>query len=233
MSTNFDLTRQGIIRNAYQMAGIVSPGSEPDTGQTAFASDLLNTRVKALQSEGIILVTLERVTMPLTAGVASYDLAADTLDVDIGTPYVTGNSINVPMQWYSRAMYMALTVPSVQGQPTSIYIEKTATITANLYPVPDSGWTSMTLPVIKLLPDLTTGNSVTGLQAKYLRTFIFGLAADLALAHGLTVAYAALNAKFEEEKALATADDTERGNLRFIPDDGMGGWGGWGWGRGV
>jgi len=231
MSTTFDLTRQGIIRNAYQMAGIVTPGSEPDSGQSAFAGDLLNTRVKALQSEGIILVKLERTTMPLTAGQASYDLAADTLDVDPGKPYVTGNDINVPMDWYSRSMYMALTVPDTQGQPTSIYIEKTATITAHLYPVPDSNWTSMTLPRIILNDDLLTGNSVTGLQAKYLRTFIFGVAADLALAHGLG-SYTALNAKFEEEKMLAVRDDTQRGSVTFCPDWGDysgSGWGGRGW----
>ena len=230
MSTDFTLTRQGILRNAYQMAGLVSPGAEPDTGQMAFGSDLLNTRVKALQSEGISLVKLERTTMTLTAGTASYDLAAVTLDVDTGTPYVTGNSINVPMQWYSRAMYMALTVPTVQGQPTTIYIEKTATITAHLYPVPDSGWTSMTLPRIKLLDDLNTGNAVTGLQAKYLRTLIFGVAADLALAHNIS-SYAMLNAKYEEEKMLAVRDDTQRGNLTFVPD--YGGSSGYGWNRGI
>ena len=231
MSTTFDLTRQGIIRNAYAMAGITTPGSEPDTGQITFAADLLNTRVKALQSEGIILVKLERTTIPLVASQASYDLAADTLDVDPGTPYVTGNSINVPMQWYSRAMYMALTVPDIEGQPTSIYIEKTATITAHLYPVPDSSWTSMTLPRIVLNDDLLTGNAMTGLQAKYLRTFIFGVAADLALAHGLA-SYAGLNAKFEEEKMLAVRDDTQRGSVTFCPDWGDysgSGWGGRGW----
>lgn len=230
MSTDWNLTRQGIIRNAYQIAGIVSPGSEPDTGQTAFASDLLNTRIKALQSEGIILVTLERTVMPLTAGTASYDLAADTLDVDPGTPYVTGSAINVPMEWYSRAQYMALTVPNTPGQPTSIYIEKTSTITAHLYPVPDSNWTSMTLPRIKLVNDMLTGNSTTGLQAKYLRTFIFGVAADLAMAHGLA-SYAALNAKFEEEKMLAVRDDTQRGSVRFSPDFGNNG--GYSFGRGI
>lgn len=224
MSTSFTLTRAGIIRNAYQMAGLVSAGAEPTTGQTSFASDLLNTRVKALQSEGIILVTLERTPMPLTSGVASYDLDDDTLDVDTGVPYVTGTDINVPLEWYSRAQYMALTVPDVQGQPTSIYIEKTATITAHLYPVPDSNWTSMTLPRIKLLDDLLTGNSTTGLQAKYLRTFIFGVAADLALAHNLG-SYEALNAKFEEEKMLAVRDDTQRGSVKFQADYGQAGYG--------
>lgn len=224
MSTTFNLTRQGIIRNAYQMAGLVTPGEEPDTGQTAFASDLLNTRVKALQSEGIILVKLERTTMSLTAGTASYSMAANTLDVDTGVPYVTGNGINVPLEWYSRAQYMALTVPDTTGQPTSIYVEKTATITLNLYPVPDSNWTSITVPRIVLMDDLLTGNSTTGLQAKYLRTFIFGVAADLALAHNLS-SYAMLNEKFEEEKTLAVRDDTQRGSVKFQPDYGQAGFG--------
>lgn len=224
MSTSFQLTRQGIIRNAYQMAGLVGAGLEPTTGQTAFASDLLNTRIKALQSEGIILVKLERTTMALAAGTASYDMADDTLDIDTGVPYVTGNDINVPLEWYSRAQYMALTVPDTTGQPTSIYVEKTATITLNLYPVPDSNWTSITVPRIVLLDDMLTGNSNTGLQAKYLRTFIFGVAADLALAHNLG-SYEALNAKFEEEKMLAVRDDTQRGSVKFQADYGQAGFG--------
>ncbi len=223
MSTDFQLDRTGILRNAYQMAGVVMAGANPDSAQLAMASDFLNLRVKELQSNGIILVTVERRTIPLIAGTASYALASDTLDVATDHPFVTQsgtNGINVPLQWWSRDQYMILTVPTTLSQPTSIYIEKTATITANLYPVPDSSWVSLTLPIIKLLDDLDSGGAVTGLQAKYLRTLVLGTALDLAIAHGLLPRVNILAPQYEEAKKLAVQDDHQRGNLRFKADYG-------------
>jgi hypothetical protein len=235
-TTDFDLTRNGIIRNAYQMAGIVSPGSDPDTEQLAFGSDMLNVTQKALQNEGIILRTLAQTTFPLVAGQATYVMPANTLDIDPGTPYVsntgTGSNLtNVPLAWYSRAMYMALTVPTTTGQPTSIYVEKTPVITVYLYPVPDSNWASMTLPLISMTNDYDVGGSTSGLQAKYLRTLIFGLATDLALSFGLFPRYSALSKEFEMAKTLATNDDGEHGSIRFVADYSMSS--GSGWRRGI
>ncbi len=228
MSTDFTLDRTGILRNAYQMAGIVMAGADPDSAQLSMGSDFLNMRIKALQSEGIILVTIERRTIALTSGVASYSMASDVLDVATDHPFVTQagtNGINVPLQWWSRDQYMVLTVPTTLSQPTSIYIEKTATITANLYPVPDSSWVSLTLPVIKLLDDLDTGGATTGLQAKYLRTLVLGTALDLATAAGLLPRVNILEPQYENAKKLAVQDDHQRGAVRFRPDYGhLGRW---------
>lgn len=228
VTTAFDLNQDGIIRNAYQMAGIVSPGDEPDTKQIAFGADILNTRTKALQSEGIILRTVTQVQFPLTQGQAKYTLASSTLDVDTAHPYVSNgtpgaaNVINVPLEWYSRDMYMKLTVPQIQAQPTSIYVEKTPTISFYLYPVPDGIWTTVTLPIISLLADMSTATDLSGLQAKYLRTLILSVAADLCLSFGgeLMPKWQALTTEYEKAKAIATNDDTERGNVRFMPDFG-------------
>lgn len=228
MSTAFDLNQDGIIRNAYQMAGIVAPGDEPDTAQMAFGADILNVRTKALQSEGIILRTVTQVSFPLTAGVAKYALPASTLDVDTGTPYVSngnGSPTNVPLEWYSRAMYMALTVPSTLGQPTSIYVEKTTTINVYLYPVPDGNWPTMTLPIISLLGDMSLGTDLSGLQAKYLDTLILSVAVRLALSFAPAARYQALKKEYEDAKELATNDDTERGSLRFMADYGQNNYG--------
>lgn len=228
MTTSFDLNQDGIIRNAYQMAGIVSPGNEPDTDQMAFGADILNVRTKALQSEGIILRTVVQTTFPLTSGQAKYALPASTLDVDTGTPFVTnGNSpgTNVPLEWWSRAMYMALTQPSTLGQPTSIYVEKTSTISVYLYPVPDGTWPTMTLPIIGLLGDMTVGTDLSGLQAKYLDTLILSVAVRLALSFAPAARYQALKKEYEDAKELATNDDAERGSLVFRPDWGFNGMG--------
>lgn len=220
MSTSFDLSKAGILRVAYQMAGIVSAGSDPDSAQLAMGSDILNTQIKALQSEGIILTTVAQTQISLVAGTASYTLNASVLDVDTQKPFVTGNGINVPLEWWNRGMYMALTVPTTVGQPTSIYIQESGPLVAFLYPVPDSSWTTLTLPTISLLPDLNSGADGTGLKAKYLRTLILGVAMDLALSSGLLPRFSALEGQYERAKEIAKNDDTERGNVRFLPDYG-------------
>ena len=199
---------------------VIGAGADPDTSQLAMGSDFLNTQIKALQSEGIILTTVTQTTISLVAGQATYTLSQSVLDVDTMKPFVSGNGINVPLEWWSRGMYMALTVPTTQAQPTSIYVEKTEPIKVYLYPVPDSSWTSMTLPTISLLGDLNGGADTTGLLAKYLRTLILGVAVDLAVAHGLLPRAQMLRPMYEEAKTIATNDDTERGSMRFMPDYG-------------
>ena len=224
-TTSFDLNQNGIIRNAYQMAGVVAPGDEPDTAQIAMGADILNTRMKALQDEGIILRTVTQQTFPLTQGVAKYTLPASTLDVDTGKPYVSNGvagsaGINVPLEWWSRAMYMALTVPSTLSQPTSIYVEKTSTISFYLYPVPDGNWPTITLPIIGLLSDMDLGSDTSGLQAKYLDTLVLSVAVRLALSFGLPSRYQMLKKEYDDAKELATNDDTQRGSVKFVADYG-------------
>jgi hypothetical protein len=221
MTTTFDLNRTGILRNAFQMAGVVAPGADPDSSQLAMGGDILNTQIKALQAEGIILTTVALTTVALTAGTGNYTLAASVLDVDTKRPYVSNGSINVPLEWYSRAMYMELTVPTINSQPTSIWVEEVAPIVVHLYPVPDSNWTSLVLPTISLLPDLTAGTDGSTLRSKYLRTLVLGVARDLVVSFGTQLdRFEMLDKMYQEAKSIATNDDTERGSVRFIPDYG-------------
>ena len=219
MSTSFDLNLQAITKNAYFLAGILGPNVQPDNDQLAGAKDIVNMRTKELQSEGIILRTLTQQVFTLTAGTAIYAMASSVLDIDGGHPFVSGGGIDVPMMEYSRDEYMSLTVKTFTGQPTAFYVEKTPTINVYLYPVPDSSWATMTLPVITLLSDLNIGTDSTGLMAKYLRCLTLGVAADLALSM-LPQRAAALYIQFEQAKKLARNDDAERGSLRLIPDYG-------------
>jgi hypothetical protein len=172
-------------------------------------------------------VTVERVTMVLTSGVSAYSLAANTLDVAIDHPFVTQtgtNGINVPLEWWSRNQYMTLTVPGTLSQPTSLWVEKTSTLVAHLYPTPDSNWASMTLPVVTLLDDLNSGAATTGLQAKYLRTLVLGVALDIAISSGLLPRVNMLTQQYEEAKKLAVQDDHQRGDLKFKAHYGWNRW---------
>lgn len=224
----FDLSKQGIIRNAMQICGLLPGGSEPSANQMAMGGDFLNLVIQDIENHGIVLRKLERTTVPLVYAQAQYDLAADTLDVDQGRPYVTGGSppIDLQLEVISRSMYMELVDKAIISQPTQIYIERGTTISIFLYPTPDTNWTSITLPRVALLDTLDTADSTTGLQAKYLKTIVFGLAHMLALAHPPLLARAkTLEETYASLLEVSTNDDGEKGNTRFVPDYGNGsGW---------
>lgn len=222
MSTNFNLSRTGIVRNAYQLCGVVPAGEDPDANQLSMGSDLLNLVLKALQDEGIILSTLERTTTTLVASQAQYTCASDTLDIDGQTPYVTNSSgIDLPLLMYSRGQYMELSnKTTTASQPTIMYVEKAQTVSFFLYPVPDSQWVSVTYPRITLLSDLSSASGTTGLPSRYLQTIVKLLAADLALHHGKLQIQGVLREEAEIAKNRVVNDDTERGNLRFSVDYG-------------
>lgn len=222
----FDLSRQGIIRNSLQLCGILQAGTEPAANVTAMASDFLNLVIQDIENHGIVLRKLSRTTVPLVYGQAQYTLAADTLDVDQGTPYVTGaDGTDQQMLVISRAQYMEITDKATISQPTQIYVERGTSISVFLYPTPDTNWTSMTLPRVALLDSLDTAASTTGLQAKYLKTIVFGLSHMLSYAHGLIPRAQNFKREYDALLEVATNDDGEKGPLRFIPDYGNGG--GW------
>lgn len=228
---NFDLTRTGIIRSAYQMCGIVSAGRDPSAEQLTMGTEFLNTLLQDMQNYGIMLRKLERTTIPVSYGIAQYILADDTLDVDQGHPYVTSTgNVDFQMRVIPRSQYMELTNKNPSNptisQPTQIYIERGNPVSVFIYPAPDANWSSITIPRVVLLANMDNAADTTGLQAKYLKTIIFGLAHMLAYAHGLLPRAQTFKKEFEDMLKVSTNDDTERGNLTFIPDYGNGtGWG--------
>lgn len=218
----FDLSRDQIIRTAYQLCGIVSAGTDPDANQIAMASDFLNMGLKSLQNDGIILRTVDRTTTTLVAGTAQYTCANDTLDIDDRSVYVstgtagTTTNTDLVLRPISRGQYMEMSLKAVQGQPTMIYVEKGATVSFFLYPTPSADWVSLTYPRIRLLRDMDTGTVTADLPSKYLKYVAYMLAADLALHHGLLPRYQMLSTTAAGEKERAVQDDTERGPVRFV-----------------
>lgn len=216
-NASFDLSRDAIIRVAFQLCGVIEAGKDPDANQLAMASDLLNMGLKALQNDGIILRSLEQATTTLIAGTAKYTLASDTLDVDDRSFYVTTGTTDLKLEQISRGQYMELSLKSIEGQPTQFYVEKTSSVSFFLYPTPDANWTSVTYPRVRLLRDMDTGAVTTDLPSKYLKYVTYMLAADLSLHHGLLPRYQLLSGQATYEKDRAVNDDTERGPVSFRP----------------
>jgi hypothetical protein len=217
---SFNLNRNQILTVAAREAGVVAPGSEPSANDYAVLSDILNVEVKALQAKGVLQGTVERVTAPLTLGDESITLDADTIDVE-GIAYVTptgaspGTSNNqvFPM---TREEYMSLSDPATQGVPTRYYVERLATLTIYLYPVPDANQASFTYARVRLLRDMDTGAVTADMPVRWLDALISRVTWRAAKAYQkplATVQYLQSIADMELKQAMG--QDNERGDVWF------------------
>lgn len=66
-STDFNSTRDEIIRRALRIVGATSRGQTPSTSEVTAAAEALNVFVKTLQNQGINLWTWDEITQTLTA----------------------------------------------------------------------------------------------------------------------------------------------------------------------
>lgn len=217
---SFNLNRNQILMVAARDAGVVAPGQEPTAHDYATLSDILNVEVKSLQAEGVLQGTVERVTASLTAGTASITAAADTIDVE-GIAYVTptgaspGTSNNqvFPM---TREEYMSLSDPATQGVPTRYYVERLATLTIYLYPVPDANQASFTYARVRLLRDMDTGAVTADMPSRWLKALISRVSWKAAMAYQKPlerVQYLQTIAADDVTRALG--QDNERGDVWF------------------
>lgn len=221
---SFTATAQGVIRMGLQLVGVLQAGSEPDAGQMAIGMDFLNIGIKSLQNEGIELECVERLTTALVNGQASYTLPADTLDVDARGAYVSNSTTDLPMLPMARAEYMAISLKTVQSQPTQFYVEKGTSaqdVTVFLYPVPDGNWATFTVARVRLLRDATALSDTLDFPAKYMKSLAYMVGADLALHYGLAPKHDTLRKLFELEKGRAIGDDQEHGPVVFRPSYGI------------
>lgn len=226
VSANYSMefSRDRIIRAAFQMAGLVQAGREPDAENIATASDLLNAELMSLQSEGHVLRTVERSVLALVAGTNTYTLPADTLDVNcepndvLGTVVSSANT-ETPVFNLQRAEYLLITNKSttdVTGTPTRGLLEKLATVQLTLYPTPTVTDVSFRYARVRLLRDLDDGGVTPDLSRKWTMYLIKALAANLALANNLGLDKASyLRKESEVLKAKLQANDTELGSLQF------------------
>lgn len=219
MATDFTLNASQIIRVAHQQIGIVPAGEEPDSKQLAMGYDFLDLIVKDLQARGIILSTVEETAIPLVAGQAQYTTASDTLDIDAGTPYVTNSyGTDLPItNIITRGEYDKLTMKSIQGQPTQMYVQRGAGgVSFFLYPTPDTQWATVTIPRILLTNNTSSASASTGLRAGYLRAITSQLAADLADHYPVSAETRKSKRKLAEyQLGLIVDDDSERADATF------------------
>ena len=220
-TATFELDVASIIKRALNVAGLLEASQTPRDADVAMARELLNMELDALQADGLLQRSIVRTTQTLTASTASYTLSAEYVDVVVGADNVVGTivpSSGAETQVYamSGAEYLAMSDKTSTATPTRVYVEKTATLKLIFWPIPPTTPGSFRYRAVQILRDATT-SSTPDVDRKRAKALVWSLAYDLAVAKMMGVERCGmLRSERDRLKAIAKADDVERGHAQFV-----------------
>ena len=206
-----------IFEEAYERAGL-----ELNTGydlRTARRS--LNIMLLEWQNRGLNLFTIDEGTLALTAGVETYNMPIDTIDV-IEHQIRTGqgvNQIDSALQRISVSTYAAQSNKNTTGKPTQIFVQRLATETKiTLWPVPDVDYT-FAYHRLKGIDGLASGVGTTAaIPPRFIPCLVSGLAYQIAMKKPEASARVMpLKQEYEYQFELAAGEDAETASIKFVP----------------
>lgn len=218
-----DFSRDQLITMAFQLAGLTPSEHTPIQADVRMAANFMNMELAALQSEGVIVRTIERTTLTLVSGTAEYTLPADVIDVVVGPNNEAGSIIDpnnvesvvtaMPRQSYSN---LADKTTTNTARPTRVYIEKGASVKVVFWPVPDADADTWRYQKVRLFKAMDDGSVTLDLAQRWQKYVTYAVAAAVARAKSLPAEKVReLAGEAEAAKAIALADDNQRGPIQF------------------
>lgn len=179
---NFNPSLGEITLYAYNLCGIRGTALLQEHMESARMA--ANMMLGRWSSEGVNLWTVDKQSVPLIAGQASYTVPSNTI-VMLDTYIVTtdgGMATNRLILPISRTEYASYPNPESEGFPTTFWFDRLLSPTVTLWPVPDGTQTSLDYYRVRQIQD---SNFSDGQQVEmpyyFLEAFAYGLAQRLAL----------------------------------------------------
>lgn len=233
MSTSFTVSRDTIIIAALRKLQVIELGTTPDANTITNAAQSLNVMMKAWQSTGIKLWTINEYTLPLVAtkntyviGPAGPDLVTDKplkiIQAWMRNISVTPN-IDTPLIGISKQEYNILGSKSSLGMVNSYFYDPRTT-SGNLYVylTPDTATaTNYQLHFIAQRPmtDISLSTDIPDFPNEWLQALIWGLADELAIEYGCHVNQRQeISMKAQKYQMELTDWDVENSSTFFTPD---------------
>jgi len=218
-TTTFNLDLTEIIEEAFERCG-----SEARSGydlRTARRS--LNLLFADFANRGVNMWTIEQGSQVLTPGTATYTLPADTVDllehvIRTGAG-VASTQADLTITRISVSTYATIPNKLQQARPIQVYINRQATPTFTVWPVPDDSQTyTLVYWRLRRLQDAGTGVNTMDVPFRFLPSMVAGLAYYLALkVPGGAERLPILKAQYDEAWQLASEEDREKAAVRFVP----------------
>lgn len=213
----FDLDLQEIIEEAGERCGF-----EVRTGYDfATARRSLNLLLADWANRGLNMWTFEQQAFAVVAGQAEYTLPESTVDL-MEVLLRTGSGQtqqDLPMQRIALPQYANMPNKNQQGRPLQFFVQRTATPTITLWPVPDGARPYMVVYWrLRRLQDSGDGGTTQDVPFRFLPAIVAGLAYYLALkVPGGLERLQVLKAQYDETMQLAMDEDRTKTSLRLVP----------------
>lgn len=208
-----------LFEEAFERAGLeMSTGYDLRTGRRS-----LNLLMLEWQNRGLNLFTIAQGTLALTAGTATYDMPADTIDLIEGSLRTgTGtDQLDRNIERISVSHYAQLSNKNTQGKPSQMFVERLATVTrVTFWPVPDAADT-FSFFRLKGIDGLSSGLGTTAaVPPRFVPCLVAGLAYYIAMKKPESAARVApLKQEYEFQFELAAGEDSESSSIKFVPYD--------------
>ena len=209
-----------IFEEAFERAGLqLQTGYDLKTARRS-----LNLLTLEWQNRGLNLWTIDSGTQALTAGTATYQMPADTIDL-IEHQVRTGSGteqVDTSLERISVSSYAQQSVKNLQGRPSQIFVDRQATaVNVTLWPVPDS--VSYTLSYFRLrgINGVSSGIGTTAdVPPRFVPCLAAGMAYYIAMKKPEVAARVGpLKQEYEFQFELAANEDTDSSPMKFVPYD--------------
>ena len=210
-----------LFEEAYQRAGLeLRTGNDLRNARRSF-----NLLTMEWQNRGLNLWTIASGTQTLTSGTATYTLPTDTVDLiehqirtGTGTSQVDTNLTRISVSTYAQQ-----SAKNTTGKPTQIFIQRlAASVTATLWPVPDSADT-YTLSFFRVvgidgISSGIDGTTTSFIPPRFAPCLVSGLAYYIAMKRPeVANRVAPLKQEYEFQFELAAGEDQDSSSARFVP----------------
>jgi hypothetical protein len=207
----FNLDLAEIAEEAYERCGLeMRSGYDLKTARRS-----LNLLTIEWANRGPNLWTIEERTLSLSAGVGTYALPVDTIDV-VDHVFRTAQGSDYPLTRTSRSDYAALPNKTTSGQPNKIYISRSITPMVALWPVPSVAATLVYWRMRRIKDAGSGGAFNQDVPFRFLPALTAGLAYYLSVKKAPALA-AGLKADYEEQLRFATDEDRDRTSMFIAP----------------
>lgn len=220
-TSTFELSRDTIIRRAFQIAGMFPSSQDTEGDDVALAADILQTSLVELVTSGSLLTWVTRTTQALTSGTAEYTIT-DALDIYVDVNGLAGTIVQTaggetPVRAITRSDYMAISNKTTTATPSLVWVERLATVKLVFWPTPSDSTTTFRYQKIRYPRDMSDGDVTLDLSKRWQKAIMWQLAAELALAKSMPldrVQY--LEGKAEALLARAQSSDRENAPAQLV-----------------
>lgn len=222
-----------VIQEAYENAGLIAEGQQPNSEKFARGLQKLNTLVKFLQTKGLKLFTNRDVPLTLTGGVYLYPLGPGASGISMVKPYrvllgyyLYSYGSKVPMTPISWQEWTILNQQaSSPGQPVNFFVDKQATVlNVNLWPTPSAAAASngnVHLVLQEQLDQYTSLTDDVAFPEEWFPVLAWGLASELATGQPTEIT-TRCDVRYREFREALEGWDVEDAQTFLTPDSRMG-----------